>query len=289
MTHRNHLPQLDGDLFITDGGIETTLIFHNGLDLPLFAAFDLLKDDEGTDDAPPLLRALRGDRRPERHRLHPREPDLAREPEVGGRARLLGRGARRSQPQGDRADGGDPRPPRVFRCADRDQRLRRPGGRRLQPAAKLTAEEAEDYHSAQIGTFADTAADMVTAVTMTYSDEAIGVARAAAAAGMPVSRSTSRLRPTAACRARNRWAMRSRLWWTQRTTGPPTSASTARTRRISTTCSRRPESGASGSGACARTRRPRAMQSSTRRPSSTRATPRDLVPATRSFARFCRT
>ena len=49
MTHRNHLPQLDGDLFVTDGGIETTLIFHNGLDLPLFAAFDLLKDDEGTD------------------------------------------------------------------------------------------------------------------------------------------------------------------------------------------------------------------------------------------------
>ena len=49
MTHRNHLPQLDGGLFLTDGGIETTLIFHEGLDLPLFAAFDLLKDDEGTD------------------------------------------------------------------------------------------------------------------------------------------------------------------------------------------------------------------------------------------------
>jgi homocysteine S-methyltransferase len=45
--HRHHLPQLDGGLFLTDGGIETTLIFHECLDLPLFAAFDLLKDEEG--------------------------------------------------------------------------------------------------------------------------------------------------------------------------------------------------------------------------------------------------
>ena len=46
--YRKHLPQLDDRLFITDGGLETTLIFHNGLDLPYFAAFDLLKSDEGT-------------------------------------------------------------------------------------------------------------------------------------------------------------------------------------------------------------------------------------------------
>ena len=47
--YRERLPQLDGGLFLTDGGIETTLIFHHGLELPLFAAFDLLKDDEGTE------------------------------------------------------------------------------------------------------------------------------------------------------------------------------------------------------------------------------------------------
>src|SRR4029078_8551907 len=46
---RTHLPQLEGGLFLTDGGIETTLIFHRGLDLPLFAAFVLLKDEGGTD------------------------------------------------------------------------------------------------------------------------------------------------------------------------------------------------------------------------------------------------
>ena len=49
MTYRERLPQLDGDLFLTDGGIETTLIFHEGLDLPLFAAFGLLADEAGTD------------------------------------------------------------------------------------------------------------------------------------------------------------------------------------------------------------------------------------------------
>ena len=40
--YRNALPQLDGGLFLTDGGIETTLIFHDGLELPDFAAFHLL-------------------------------------------------------------------------------------------------------------------------------------------------------------------------------------------------------------------------------------------------------
>ena len=47
---RDRLPQLEGGLFLPDGGIETTLIYHRGLDLPAFAAFDLLKDDAGTDE-----------------------------------------------------------------------------------------------------------------------------------------------------------------------------------------------------------------------------------------------
>ena len=62
-----------------------------------------------------------------------------------------------------------------------------PQGDGYSPESKLSAREAEEYHSTQIGTFAGTAADMVTAITMTYSDEAIGVTRAAAAAGMPVA------------------------------------------------------------------------------------------------------
>lgn len=45
--YRNCLPQLSDALFITDGGLETTLIYHEGVDLPYFAAFDLLEDDTG--------------------------------------------------------------------------------------------------------------------------------------------------------------------------------------------------------------------------------------------------
>jgi S-methylmethionine-dependent homocysteine/selenocysteine methylase len=50
----------------------------------------------------------------------------------------------------------------------------------------MSAEEAADYHSFQTNLFASTEADLVTALTMTYPAEAIGVADAARAAGMPV-------------------------------------------------------------------------------------------------------
>src|SRR5687767_7623891 len=53
---------------MTDGGLETTLIFHDGFDLPEFAAVDLLRSDEGTE-------ALR--------RYYARYAELARELGVG--------------------------------------------------------------------------------------------------------------------------------------------------------------------------------------------------------------
>jgi homocysteine S-methyltransferase len=40
--YRNAPPQLQGDLSLMDGGIVTTVIFHESLHLPHFAAFDLL-------------------------------------------------------------------------------------------------------------------------------------------------------------------------------------------------------------------------------------------------------
>ena len=46
-TYRHDLPQLKGGIFLTDGGMETTLVFHRGLDLPHFAAFPLLETAEG--------------------------------------------------------------------------------------------------------------------------------------------------------------------------------------------------------------------------------------------------
>jgi hypothetical protein len=68
--YRERLPQLDGGLFLTDGGLETTLVFHDGWDLPCFAAFVLL-DSERAESAPRLLRPLCADGDCIGRRLHP--------------------------------------------------------------------------------------------------------------------------------------------------------------------------------------------------------------------------
>jgi homocysteine S-methyltransferase len=45
--YRNGLPQLSGGLFLADGGIETSLIYLEGIDLPEFASFPLLLTPDG--------------------------------------------------------------------------------------------------------------------------------------------------------------------------------------------------------------------------------------------------
>ena len=42
---RNQLPQLSGGFFITSGGLETTLVYHEHIELPCFASFTLLNDE----------------------------------------------------------------------------------------------------------------------------------------------------------------------------------------------------------------------------------------------------
>jgi S-methylmethionine-dependent homocysteine/selenocysteine methylase len=185
-TYRHHLPQLNGDLFLTDGGIETTLIFHEGLDLPSFAAFHLLKDEQGTE-------ALR--------RYFVRHAAIARQHGVG--FILESATWRASSDWGDklgysrralaeanrkaiallhelRLDLETERSPMVISgCVG-------PRGDGYDPGAIMSPAEAEAYHAVQIRTFAETEADLVTAITMTNAHEAIGVTRAARAAGMPV-------------------------------------------------------------------------------------------------------
>ncbi|MEM8570323.1 MAG: hypothetical protein AAGG56_05365 [Pseudomonadota bacterium] len=45
--YRNALPQLSDNRIPNDGGIETTLFFRDGPDLPMFAAFPLLETEAG--------------------------------------------------------------------------------------------------------------------------------------------------------------------------------------------------------------------------------------------------
>src|SRR4029077_7204440 len=53
MSQRAWLPLDDGSLFLTDAGMETALIFHQGQELPSFATFPLLESESGRDAAPP--------------------------------------------------------------------------------------------------------------------------------------------------------------------------------------------------------------------------------------------
>ena len=45
--YRNALPQLSGELFLTDAGLETDLIFNHGIEIREFAAHTLLPDTAG--------------------------------------------------------------------------------------------------------------------------------------------------------------------------------------------------------------------------------------------------
>ena len=177
------LPQLSDATFVTDGGMETTLIFHQGLELPHFASFVLLDDEEG-------VRALREYFRP--------YVEIAREAGVGI---VLDTPTWRANPEWGERLGYSP-----DALADVNRRAVRlleqlrdeapqivicgcigPRGDGYRIDETMTAAEAERYHSAQVDVFAETAADLVGALTMTYAEEAIGIVRAARAAGIPAA------------------------------------------------------------------------------------------------------
>ena len=60
-----------------------------------------------------------------------------------------------------------------------------PRGDGYDGTARMSARQSQDYHATQVDTFADTAADMVNAMTITYPEEAIGIVHAAARAELP--------------------------------------------------------------------------------------------------------
>ena len=187
MKHRHHLPQLDGGLFLTDGGIETTLIFHDGLDLPAFAAFDLLKDDEGTEALRRYFEPYAALARDRGAGFVLESPTWRASPrwaaEIGYSEEQLdglNRKAIALMEELREAYESPEAPVVISGCIG-------PQDDGYNPGELLDARAAQAYHSTQIGTFADTAADMVTAITMTYADEAIGLTRAAADAGIPAA------------------------------------------------------------------------------------------------------
>lgn len=185
--YRNALPQLGGDLFLTDGGIETTLIFHEGVELPHFAAFHLLKTPEGRATLRKYFCTYAELAKHFSTGLILESPTWRANPDWGARlgytANDLAEANREaiSLLEEVRSEYGTDRTPVVISgCVG-------PRGDGYVPDRAMSVPEAEAYHSEQVDTLANTTADMVCAITMNYADEAVGIAGAARQAQMPVA------------------------------------------------------------------------------------------------------
>jgi S-methylmethionine-dependent homocysteine/selenocysteine methylase len=184
--YRTGLPQLDGGLFLTDGGLETCLIYHDEIDLPEFSAVYLVTSDWG--------RAKLEDYFVRHAEIAQRDgtgfifesPTWRASPDWGSKIGLEGPALATANRESIallaklRALYDTPRSPMVISgCVG-------PRGDGYVPGDVMTAAEAEEYHAYQIGIFADSEADMISAITITNVPEAIGIAWAARTAGIPV-------------------------------------------------------------------------------------------------------
>eukprot|EP00756_Hemistasia_phaeocysticola_P020601 Hpha_TRINITY_DN15726_c2_g3::TRINITY_DN15726_c2_g3_i1::g.40246::m.40246 len=185
------LPQVTetGEVFLTDSGIETVLLFERGIDLPEFAAFITLESEEHT-------KALK-----EYYQAH---IDLCKR--HGHKNLVLDSCTwRASQRWADKISKEKYPPQRMaelnkqavqvlhdLRTATSDLRILISGnvGPRddaYAPATQMNPEEAEAYHTPQLQAFKDSAGvDQVSFITCTYPAEGVGVARAAEKLGLPV-------------------------------------------------------------------------------------------------------
>jgi len=184
--HKTLLPTESSDLFLTDGGLETTLVFLEGYDLPCFAAFDLLKDEKGSDAIMNYYR---------------RYMNMARDAQLGF---ILESPTWRANPDWIEKTGypassiSGINHKAVQMMADLKKEYQSslpaiiisgcvgPRGDGYKPGQTMTIEEAKEYHSKQINIFAEARVDMVSAITMNYAEEAIGIGLAANAADLPV-------------------------------------------------------------------------------------------------------
>jgi len=184
--YRNALPQLSGDLFLTDGGLETTLIFHDGFELPEFAAFDLLNHEEGREALRKYFRTYIDIAKKYSVGIVLESPTWRTSVDWGTK---LGYSAEEIVEKNLHAiELLD-----EIRTAYENENTKMvisgcigPRDDGYNPSAFMAEHEAETYHADQVQTFSSSNADMVTAITMTYSEEAIGISRAASQSGMPV-------------------------------------------------------------------------------------------------------
>jgi homocysteine S-methyltransferase len=183
--YRKNLPQLAGGVLLTDSGLETTLIFKDGIELNQFASFELLKTEHG------------------RRRLLDYFREHAKIAVDAGMGFVLESPTWRSNADWGAKLGYSPQQLAALNRQSidlmvqvRDEmetaRSPMPISGNIGPlgdgyvAGTMTADDAERMHAPQVNAFANTQADLVSAFTMTNVDEAVGVTRAAVKAGIPV-------------------------------------------------------------------------------------------------------
>ena len=184
--YRNALPQLSGDLFLADAGIETDLIFNHGVEIREFASHTLLPNPVSREIVAKYFRGFLSlaknfdagfilDSQTWKAHLHwaedlgttEQELCLANKDSIAFIAELRDEYSTNSKPIVLNGVIG-------------------PRGDAYAPESRVAAVEAEEYHAKQIAWLAETEVDMVTATTFTQSDEAIGVVQAARSADMPI-------------------------------------------------------------------------------------------------------
>ncbi|MBR0695319.1 homocysteine S-methyltransferase family protein [Bradyrhizobium lablabi] len=183
--YRYDLPQRRGGIFLTDGGLETTLIFHRGIELPHFAAFVLLDSDEGRQQLKRYYESYLAIARDHSAGFVLDSPTWRANPDWGAKldydaAALRSINMRSIEFLDElRANWESPK----MTCVISGAIGPRGDGYK---AGNMDASEAEAYHAAQVSAFAEAGADLVTAYTLNGIDEAIGIARAAQALAIPV-------------------------------------------------------------------------------------------------------
>jgi homocysteine S-methyltransferase len=219
--YRERLPQLDDGLFLTDGRLETTLVFHDGFDLPCFAAFVLLDSERGRKAlreyfdryVPMAIAAGTG--------FVLESPTWRANPDWGAKVgyslEALARNNRAAieflLELRDRYE--TPASPIVVSGAIG------PRGDGYDPGTVMSAGEAAAYHSFQMGVFRDAGADLVSAFTMTNSNEAQGIVLAAPRAQTCLASFPSRSRPMGASPREKRWQRRSKASMPRRAEARP--------------------------------------------------------------------
>jgi S-methylmethionine-dependent homocysteine/selenocysteine methylase len=182
---QTHLPQLER-LFVTDAGLETDLIYNRGIEIPCFASITLLRDEAGRSALEAYFRSFLelANRLGTGCLLESASwrasPDWA--PKLGLSLEELGDLNRRSVEMLNalkdeyQAKGT---PVVVSGCIG-------PRGDGYDPGAIMTVADAEAYHGRQARALAAAGPDLLSAITMTNVNEAIGVTRAARTVGLPV-------------------------------------------------------------------------------------------------------